>query len=174
MPDRGVLSIREWRERKLAGDAMPGRTPLEIADEIEKHANETLKLASVLRPKAGDDKELRSTLGDLTAMAHLGNYYAEKIRAAADLGLFDKTGDATLRDSAVKRLHSALLHWSLYSRAYTSQYRQPLLYNRVGWVDIPALTQKVEEDIGIAKLWTPGTVADAPAEERESNPAFRK
>ena len=174
LPERGVLSVREWRRRELAGEPMPARTPLEIADEVEGHANQTLELVSVLRPKAGDNEELRSTLGDLTAMAHLGNYYAEKIRAAADLGLFDKTGDIELRDSAVNRLHSAFLHWKLYARAYTSQYRQPLLYNRVGWVDIPALSQKAEEDIGIAKLWTPGAVPDAAEEGRISNPAFRK
>ncbi|MCP5117898.1 MAG: carbohydrate-binding family 6 protein [bacterium] len=174
LPERGVLDIVEWRGRKLAGETMPAATPIEIAEQIEAAAGEALKLVSEFRQNAGENKELRLTIGDLTAMAHLGNYYAAKIRGAADLGLFDKTSDVAQRDSAVKHLHNAYLHWKLYARAYTAQYRQPVLYNRVGWVDIPALSQKVEEDIGIAKLWTPGTVPDERQETRRSNPAFKK
>ena len=47
-----------------------------------------------LRRSQGKNKELRLTLGDLEAMAHLGNYYAAKIRGATDLALFDKTAKA--------------------------------------------------------------------------------
>ena len=55
--------------------------------------------------------------------------------------------DATKRhgkrcSAAVAHLHQAFLHWKLYSRAYTAQYKQPVLYNRVGWVDIPALSKR--------------------------------
>jgi len=174
LPERGVLDIVEWRQRKLTGEEMPATTPLEIAGAVEAAAGETLELVSEFRPKAAGNKELRLTIGDLTAMAHLGNYYAAKIRGAADLGLFDKTGDAAQRESAVKHLHDAFLHWKLYARAYTAQYKQPVLYNRVGWVDIPALSRKVEEDITIARLWTPGTVPDEKQQTRTRNPAFRK
>jgi hypothetical protein len=52
-----------------------------------------------------------------------------------------------------------LQHWRLYGTAYTRQKRQPVLYNRVGWVDIPgALLKKVEQDIQIAENWQPGTI----------------
>jgi hypothetical protein len=47
------------------------------------------------------------------------------------------------------------------------------LYNRVGVVDIPALTAKVEQDISIAQLWAPGTVPDT-ARERKADVPFRK
>ncbi len=174
LPERGVLDIVEWRQHKLAGETMPATTPLEIAEQIEGAAGRTLDLIAELRPAAVDNRELRLTLGDLTAMAHLGNYYAAKIRGAADLGLYDKTGDIAQRESAVKHLQNAFLHWKSYARAYTAQYRQPVLYNRVGWVDIPALSQKVEEDIAIARLWTPGTVPDQRQQAAPANPAFRE
>jgi hypothetical protein len=174
LPERGVLDILTWRKLKLAGESMPETTPIEIADQIEAAASNALELVAEFRQNVGDNKELRLTIGDLTAMAHLGNYYAAKIRAAADLGLYDKTSDIAQRDSAVKHLHTAFLHWKLYARTYTAQYKQPVLYNRVGFVDIPALSQKVEEDIGIAKLWTPGTVADEKQSTRPRNPAFKK
>jgi len=61
----------------------------------------------------------------------------------------------------------------VYAAAYTLQYEQPRLYNRVGWVDVQALTKKVEEDISIARLWTPGSAPDAPPARRDDVP-FRK
>ncbi len=160
MPGSGVLDILEWRRRKLAGEAMDGVTPPEVADGLAARAAQALALVAELRPKQGSNRELRLTLGDLEAMSHLANYYAAKIRGAAELALFDKTGAPAARESAVRFLQTALDHWKRYSYAYTSQYAQPKLYNRVGWVDIPGLTPKVEQDIAIARLWVPGSVPD--------------
>ena len=173
MPGSGILSVTQWRLRKLAGQATDGTGPLEVANALAAAASDTLKALPALRRSQGGDKELRSTLGDLEAMAHLGNYYAEKIRAAADLGLFDKTRDVAQRDSAVRHLGLALQHWKRYAGAYTVQYEQPRLYNRVGWIDLNALTTKVEQDIAIARLWAPGTVPDQ-AGARPADQPFRK
>jgi len=144
-----------------------------VADALAAASSETLKLLPELRLKQGANKELRLTLGDLAAMAHLGNYYAEKIRAAADLALFDKTRNVAQRESAVLHLQQALEHWKRYAAAYTLQYEQPRLYNRVGWIDVHALTAKVEQDIAIARLWSPGTVPDQPGT-RPADTPFRK
>ncbi|MCL6546492.1 MAG: hypothetical protein K6T61_14815 [Bryobacteraceae bacterium] len=163
MPGSGLASILEWRSKKLAGETWKGEGPLEVADALAGYAAEVLRLTPRLRSAQGLSKEARETLGDLTAMAHLGNYYAEKIRGAAELALFDKTGAPSNREAAVQHLRSALVHWKRYAAAYTAQYEQPRLYNRVGWVDVHALTSKVEQDITIARLWRPGTGPDAPA-----------
>jgi hypothetical protein len=174
MPGSGVLNIIEWRRRQTAGQAMDGTTPLQIADALAAQGSKTLKMVAELRAAAhGESKELRLTLGDMEAMAHLGNYYAEKIRGAADLALFDKSGKAEERESAIRHLQAALDHWKRYATAYTIQYQQPKLYNRVGWVDIPGLTSKVEQDIAIARLWSPGTEPDTPKQRRADTP-FRK
>jgi hypothetical protein len=173
MPGSGILDIVEWRAKKLAGQPLNGAGPLEVADALSASAAEVLKALPHLREKQGGNKELRLTLGDLLAMAHLGNYYAAKIRGAADLGLYDKTRDATQRESAVRHLQAALDHWKRYATAYTLQYEQPRLYNRVGWVDMHAFTAKVEQDIAIARMWSPGTVPDAGGPRRADTP-FRK
>ena len=158
MPGAGVLSILEWRERKLRNEAMAAVTPLESAEALAGYAAEVLKLLPPLRRGQDQNKELRLTLGDLEAMAHLGNYYAEKLRGAAELALFDATGAPANRENSIRHLQQALAHWKRYASAYTRQYKQPVLFNRVGWVDIPALAAKVEQDIAIARLWAPGTV----------------
>ena len=109
-----------------------------------------------LRARAGKDKELRQTLGDIEAQARLGQYYAAKIEGAAELALFDATSDNSHQAAAVKHLESALNSWRDYAKAYTNQYKQPLLYNRVGVVDIPKFADKAAADIELARQWKPG------------------
>jgi len=173
MPSSGVLDIVEWRQRLLAGQPMNGVTPLEVADALAKSAAATLRSVEELRRTPGMSKELRLTLGDLEAMAHLANYYAAKIRGATELALFDRTSKPEHRENSIRYLFAALDHWKRYAGAYTAQYKPAQLYNRVGYVDIPGLTSKVEEDISIARLWTPGTIPDA-ARTRQADTPFRK
>jgi hypothetical protein len=140
---------------------------------LAKSAATTLRSVAELRQTPSMGKELQLTLSDLEAMGHLGNYYAAKIRGAADLALFDRTSKPERREAAIRYLYQALDHWKRYSALYTSQYKPAQLYNRVGYVDIPGLTTKVEQDIAIARLWVAGTVPDAPRT-RQADTPFRK
>jgi len=92
MPASGILNIVEWRQKLLASEPMNGVTPLEVADTLASTAATALAAVRDLMPRVGGNDELKATLQDITAMAHLGNYYAEKIRGATQLALFDKTG----------------------------------------------------------------------------------
>ena len=90
-------------------------------------------------------------------MAHLGNYYGEKILAATDLAMFDRSGKPEQRASAVGHLKAALGHWKKYAAVATSQYK-PQKLGRIGYVDFKRLTAKVEGDLAIAKDWRTGTL----------------
>ena len=173
MPGAGVLSVREWRERLLGGERMGATTPIEIAAALDGAAAEALRHGTDLRarhPKAS--RELRLTIEDAEALARLGQYYAAKIRAACALGLFDVTADEAERAGAVRELSSALERWKQYAAARDANY-VPALYNRVGYVDITALTGKVAADIDLARTWRPGTVKrDGPVADTEKG--FRK
>jgi hypothetical protein len=63
---------------------------------------------------------------------------------------------------AIKHLESALQHWRDYASAYVKQYRQPLLYNRVGIVDLPRLADQAAADVQTARNWKPGTIGKPP------------
>jgi hypothetical protein len=162
MPGSGNLTIREWRERWLAQQPMDGTSPLEVAANLRRHAGAAQQSVTNLRPRQGSNKELRLTLGDIEAFAHLGFYYADKIEGACDLALFDATSKVGQQATAIRHLEAALQHWRHYAMAYTSQYKQPLLYNRVGIVDIPKLAEKAAADIEWARNWKPGTLGQAP------------
>ena len=157
MPDGGVLNIRQWRTRLAKGAPMEGMTPPQVAAALQAYADRTLRLVAELRPEQGNSKELRETLGDCEAMADLGNYYAEKILGACDLGLFDQSGQPEQQASAVRHLEAALEHWKKYAAVATSQYK-PQRLGRVGPLDLRRRTADVQEDIALAKNWKQGTV----------------
>ena len=157
MPEGGILNIRQWRSRLAKGAPMEAITPLQVAAALNENADKTLAYAAELRPLAGGSKELRMTIGDCEAMAHLGHYYAEKILGASDLALFDESGEAARQADAVRHLQTALDSWKKYAAVATSQYK-PQKLGRVGAVDLNKLTANVEADIALAQNWTKGTV----------------
>jgi hypothetical protein len=178
MPGAGVLNILEWRASHLAKQQPVGVTPLEIADTLERNATNALNALPQLQraavKPARNAKEYAATLGDIEAMAHLGNYYAAKIRGACELALFDKTGEARQQAAAVRQLETALSHWKKYSAAYTRQYAQPIRYNRVGLVDIPALIKKADDDVQMARAWKPGAIDESQIKRSGTEAGFKK
>jgi hypothetical protein len=159
MPGSEVLCIRDWRARLIARKPMDEMTPLEIASALEAAASQTFTSLDPLREAAKTDSELQKNVNDCEALAWLGRYYAAKIRGAAALSLFDLTGDKFDQESALRHLGEALGHWKKYAAVRDAEYL-PALYNRVGYVDVTALIEKVSADIEIARNWKPGTLKD--------------
>ena len=157
MPGSGNLDVREWRKRLLEKRPMQGTTPLQIADRLRGFALETERLVAELRPHATGSAELAATLDDHTCFALLGHYYAEKIRAACSLALYDANSDPAEQATSLRHLEAALQHWKRYAAVRDARY-MPALYNRLGYVDITALTTKVAADLEIARQWQPGSI----------------
>jgi hypothetical protein len=148
MPGTGILDISTYCDKTTQRESVTGITPLQVAKALKADAGTALKLLSEM--PAAKERELRFTLGDLTAMAHLGNYYAEKILGATDLALFEKTGKPEFQISAIAHLEQALDHWKKYAATTSAQYK-PQLLTRIGYVDLNALTESVQRDIVIAR-----------------------
>jgi hypothetical protein len=159
MPGANVLNIRDWRSRLTKREPMGETTPLEIAAALEGAAADTFAALEKLRAPAQQDTELQKTVNDCEALAHLGRYYAAKIRGACALALFDANSDKFEQAAALRHLSDAHSHWKNYAALRDAHY-VPALYNRLGYVDITALTEKVAADIEIARTWKPGTLKD--------------
>ena len=177
MPGAGVLNIIQWRNAVLSRQQPGGATPLEIAAALDSNAGGALAALPELRRAAvspGESaREYAATLGDIEAMAHLGLYYAAKIRGACELAMYDKTGEAGRQAAAVRQLEAALAHWKDYSAAYTRQYVQPVLHNRAGVVDIPKQTADVAADVQIARDWKPGSIDETKIKRSGTEKGFR-
>lgn len=172
MPGAEVLCIRDWRKRLTARQPMEQTTPLEIAAALDGSAAEVFSALDALRVAGKEDSELQKTVNDCEALAWLGRYYAAKIRGACALSLFDANGDKFKHAAAQRHLSEALAHWKKYAAIRDAQYI-PALYNRLGFVDITALTDKAAADIEIARDWKPGTVKDD-GKRSGSEKGFRK
>jgi hypothetical protein len=170
MPGTDNINIKIWRGLKLSGNEIIGNTPLDVAASLQNYAKTTLNLVDELRKIPSENKELRLTLGDYEAFAHLGNYYAEKILGASNLALYDTTNIVAQQTEAIVHLEKALEHWEKYSAIYTKQNVQPVQYGRAGLVDIPGkLTDEVAKDIEMAKTWKTGTITGPIVKRKELN-----
>ncbi len=159
MPGADVLCIRDWRARLTEGKPMEQTTPLEIAAALEVASADTFASLDALRESAKSDSELGKTLVDCESLAWLGRYYASKIRGACALALFDLNGDTSEQQAALRHLTDALNHWKNYASIRDAHYI-PALYNRVGYVNVTELTEKVAADVDMARDWKPGSLKD--------------
>ncbi len=172
MPGSKVMNLRQWRATVLDGANIEGVSPLEIANELGNAGLRSLGVVAEIGAAAKPGTELAHTLNDVEAMGFLGHYYAAKIRGAAALALFDKTGDEQQRTEAIRILEDASRQWRRYAEAYTRQYVQPVLYNRVGFVDLPGLQHRVDEDVVIARTWQPGSIDEDLSNSRRGDRPF--
>lgn len=162
-PATDNIPIPQYVAAHGSGEQLRGTTPLQVAERIAAHSRAALAVLEQLsRPLPGAGQaaqpavqELRSTLGDIRAMALLGEYYAGKIRGATELALFRATKDTAHQQRAVQALTGAAQSWRAYTRQASSQYRNPVWTNRVGIVDWAGLTREVDRDIAIARQAPP-------------------
>ena len=110
---------------------------LTAANEIQGHASFVLKELPKLQKIKGD-KIWQRTLGDIEAMAHLGNYYAEKIHAADNKENNPK--------QAIVHLKMALKYWEKYAEIGQKQYKSQLL-SRAGLADWQKGYENAKKDI---------------------------
>jgi hypothetical protein len=134
----GMTSIKQY----VSGNRS-GITPLELADNLDNYASQALTLGS----SGVTDKETRKTIGDIRCMAHLGYYYADKIRAALN---YELGKNAEARDDAA----NAACHWRDYA-ASVDRYYDPVRLSRMldptkesddGYVSIPKLQEQANLD----------------------------
>jgi hypothetical protein len=138
-----LMSVKDFVDGKNPDGRM---TPEQVAGQLQQFAGHGL--ASIAGLDAGSNKELRQTLGDIKAMAALGNYYADKIRGAVALYRYETKGDAADHALARKHLIAASNHWKQYAAQWSSQYVKQVL-TRMGLtvVDIAGIQAQVDADI---------------------------
>ena len=152
-PATDNVTIPRYVESVTTGKPVAGTTPLQVADQLAARSAAALATLSTLPPLPAtkDQKELRDTLGDIRAMARLGEYYAGKIRGATELALFRSTRDAAHQQRSIEALTQAARAFRAYTRQASSQYENPIWTNRVGIVDWNELGAEVDRDIAIAR-----------------------
>lgn len=137
------VSIPDYVENQSIEAGM--ESPLDIADEILKHADEAL--SGVTKIDYTDNKELRQTVKDIQAMSYLGKYYGCKIRAATNLALFRDDLSSEHQEKAIEEANQSAHYWRVYAASALSQNKNPLWTNRVGHVNWRETFQDVVNEI---------------------------
>ena len=151
MEQSGIVAVPDYVEARLAGDETEGTTPMEVAERLHEHAGEALTGVAALRCDApAISKQLRFTLGDIEAMAHLGNYYGAKILGAVELHAFRRSKDERHHQAAVRHLQEAVGHWQRYAEVAGGMYR-PQLLARTRRLDWREALDDVKRDVEIAR-----------------------
>jgi hypothetical protein len=150
----GIWSVQDYAGAVLAGSIKDRVTPMEVADNLDRMAEKAIDGAKQLRKSAKTDKELAATLTDIEATAYLGKYYADKIRAAADLAVF--RSDPTRKENgskAVQHLANAVKEWEAYANVSTPAYK-PQLFSRTGYMDWNEILNDVKKEVETVRAET--------------------
>jgi hypothetical protein len=145
----GMLSIPEYTDAVLGNKTMAGITPVEVAMNLQKTAEEALALIAGMT--AGKDRELNETIGDIKAMSYLGQYYSKKILGATYKHLRDNVSQqmqkVTYRNLAIKSLQEASLQWRKYAAQITSSYIPQHLTRMHFTIDFKAMQAHVDKEV---------------------------
>jgi len=150
----GILPIEEYVEALQAGEEPQGVTPMQVADNLDRFAEQALAGAASVGKRGVRSKELRRTLTDIESMAQLGRYYADKIRGATELAISRATEDESRQKRAIEHLERAVEHWEAYAKLASSQYK-PQLLARTRVLDWREILEHVKRDVAIAEGNTP-------------------
>jgi hypothetical protein len=159
-PGSNISNITRWAQNYKLNKPDSLLSPLATADTLTRYAKIALinsNLLANLQTLPAD--ELKIILGDIGGFAEIGNYYAEKIRGACSLALFNFYGLKQDQEDAIQHLTNAMQFWKRYAAIYDSQYK-PALFSRIAFVNIPELTEKTKKDIDIAINWRPGAIKE--------------
>jgi hypothetical protein len=105
--DTSLVSIKDY----VAGDykGTDKITPIQLADDLEKDANEALKIIDDFKTT---DPTLIHEIDDIKTWAYLGLYFSEKLRGGTALQYYRTTADATQKNESIRHLELALEHWN--------------------------------------------------------------
>jgi hypothetical protein len=148
MAGSGFMTIKEYSHAILQNQAVSRSTPLEVADKLEEFAGIALEKASGM--SEGANHELFETIGDIRAMAHLGNYYANKIRGATNLKLYQDSKQENYKLLAIQYLEESLAGWQAYAQILEAQYNK-MTISMQGLFDWDRIEEEVKGDIHIAR-----------------------
>ncbi len=157
----GYMSIADYIAAYAEAGGEPETdlvTPVQVCEYLTKTGAEIRSEAEALnagRPSSyASDAEwdFYDTVDDVLAWSYWADYVAGKFRGAIELGIYDKTGEASFQEAAVGHLEDALTAWNAFAEVYGSRYKTQRLA-RHGYWDVFELAENVEKDVQMAKTW---------------------
>jgi len=168
-----IINISQWAQDYYTEKQSRLISPIQVADSLEYYVRMTRQALNLLPSRnAGSFSKNDQLLGDIELFALIGHYYANKIRAAAYLALYNYYGIEEDKQKSLHLITKAQDDWAQYSALYDSKYKSAL-YNRLGIVDVIAIRENVAKDIDIVRNWKVGDIKQYNIQTRTEAP-FRQ
>ncbi|MEM6845244.1 MAG: hypothetical protein AAF632_23730 [Bacteroidota bacterium] len=130
------LNIPDFVSLTQSGEPVPeGKiSPLTLADTLETKSQQALQLVQSVNVTQAD--ALHDEVTDIKAWAHLGQYVAEKLRAATALHTYQQSKIPEEKTKAVQYLNQAAAHWEALVAVTEPAYKSVPLVHLNGQEDI--------------------------------------
>lgn len=126
------LSVKDFVAKRAAGETFPADTvtPLQLSDRMEADGRKALTMVDSI--DTSNNPSLMYETADVKIWAHMGLYYAEKLRGAVALETYRTEGNEANKQQAVAHLEKSLAFWDEVVAVSRPLYRDmPLThYNR--------------------------------------------
>lgn len=123
-------SIDEHTDNRLAGHRDGRYSPDDVADWLDRLANDAERNLAAARANSAGDAAFRRLDIDVTALAGLGHFFAAKFRTGIQYALYERTKDR-------ERLAAAVDHYEIA---------------RSAWADVVRTTENVYHDLAFGDL----------------------
>jgi hypothetical protein len=143
--------VEDFADELLAGDISGRYSPLEVAQWFERFSSAARRHLAEMEANAAPGAEYRRAAADVDIQASLGFFFAGKFRAAVLWALYERTGDATAKDAALRTYRAARAAWAEMAHRAKGVYRADITYGmtphlRGHWLDrLPAIDADIAD-----------------------------
>lgn len=134
-----ISNFQEYIKHRVSGGSTGKRSPEDMATRLSATAARiNAHLAAADAVVEHGNKEYWATKQDFRILSGMADYFANKIRATYQLGLFYETGDYTALQEAAERAEHALTAWQELAAAADEIYHRNLIMgpaSRGHWKD---------------------------------------
>lgn len=150
IPGGAYASVLEYAESTANHTNLNRISPTEVVASMERHIAKAEAILSENDWKK-ENEELSRTFYDIRLMCCLGRYFTVKEKAAMKLAVYQRTGELTLKEEAVKLLKAAAQIWKEYSEKVNCAYIPQVLTRLCGKINVQEFDEIADLDVLLAE-----------------------
>jgi hypothetical protein len=158
------VAINSAVDEMLDGKSNPRYSPMEVARWLDDYSTTIDRDVAQL---SGDSRDasspvFRRAMLDVQILSGLGHFYAAKIRSASYYRVYQRTGDATIKQQAVAAYRKSLESWTSVATLAKGKYMDDITYGGIPnmrgcWADRTAAIAADIDAMEKAPAPTPGS-----------------
>jgi hypothetical protein len=146
-------TVDDFAAELVSGERSAKYSPMDVAQWLDDFSAAAGRHVKEMQAQSGSNRsaELRRMTADVDIQAGLGRFFAAKYRAAVLWSLYDRTGERSALEQALKQYRSARAAWSEFANEAKAIYRPDITYGmtphlRGSWLDrLPAIDDDIAD-----------------------------